>query len=55
MVGGGGEAKEHGRTCSGGIAVRGRGGLLFFLPDLFNHYQGHPDVSVHLLTLVLVT
>lgn len=33
----------------------GEGGLCLLLTGLFNHYQGHPDGSVHILTLVLVT
>lgn len=55
MVGGGGKAREHGRTCSGRIIQCGRGGLLS-LPHgpFFNHYQGHPDGTVHILRLVLV-
>lgn len=64
MVGGGGKAREHGRTCSVRImqCVRGlRGGgsgvlslFFLFLTGLFTHYQGHPDGSVHILRLVVV-
>lgn len=44
-----------GHTVEGSHSAEEEGASSLFLVGLFNHYQGRPDGSVHILGLVLVT